>query len=1036
MKEMNRNPQTDKPEEKVRPDEKEEREFQPDEKEEGKVRPDEKKEKVRADEKEGGKARPDEKEGGRDQQPGKEEKYQVQKKSVLRKAILVELIFTALFILLVFTLQSMLSLLTFVEDIKRSEKHIKANMEAAKKERDEAVEGVDQLYNAQVGIYSLLSAVNGGALYQLDRIKTFYGLNNYYILDRQGNVKKTSNLEKIDFHQGNLKYLYQMKEDDYDESADHYSNVVIRKGKDGKEYRCYSSLYNDYSERSGDIIVFEYDPVIIDDIINETISFESLLKNESVGFDGFAFALDGNTGALLYKPDSMAVDEIGFDKADLAYLKDGGILFPNIDNNTYVMRGIVFEEEDAVVCLTVPVREIIETLFVGNLGVIITFFNISSIMLVYSVLLEEDYFRKKSRSGWKQIRHSRYYYNPDIGHRIMLFSVLGMLFIGLATIYFQSLIVLSRRSQNTMAIASDTVSAINKKKNYTKTLKDAGEDIIFSSFVSVCNGIFAEDKIDDDLLKEVQTSSNIASIAVLDSNMKKVIASSNHYILHDIEDNKGTRLMQEVIRDLELEGWYIGEPFQVEDSQEYEMNLQYLGYKNLYDSKNKDAIILCLYKTDFVEAIRDKTVLRNVLSRIETGDGGRACSISKKDRTFTYFPKASLIGKKAGKYGVKKQNLVNGYNGTIQLNGKKYFAAVKETDENYIVITVPMNNIMSDRIPMCIAAVMSGFLVFLLIFLRMSVEKDVNIREYVYPGKKRSESAEDIIFKLIKRLFLGVALLVSLMNLFSDAFLKKDNLIRYVFYGNWTKGFNIFSFTACMVNMCQGVIIVSLMIWVLQSLEKLFSEKGATVCRLLASLLRYVGLVAISFFCIASFGVNPTTLAASLGILTTVIGLGANSLLQDIFAGLFIIFEGDLKVNEEVLLGDSKAKIVEIGIRATKFRDNYNNTRIINNKNIVDITTRSKGSHRLFYNLRMGKDIPGSQVMEVLDSALDHIRSRYPEYVMDVENRGIILGDEDYVQYRFVVRTRERLREKTDAMVRKEVASILKENAIPEVEWL
>ena len=135
-------------------------------------------------------------------------------------------------------------------------------------------------------------------------------------------------------------------------------------------------------------------------------------------------------------------------------------------------------------------------------------------------------------------------------------------------------------------------------------------------------------------------------------------------------------------------------------------------------------------------------------------------------------------------------------------------------------------------------------------------------------------------------------------------------------------------------------------------------------------------------------------------------------------------------------MGDSKAKIVEIGIRATKFRDNYNNTRIINNKNIVDITPRAKGSHRLFYNLRMGKDIPDSQVMEVLDSALDHIRSRYPEYVMDVENRGIILGDEDHVQYRFVVRTRERLREKTDAMVRKEVALILKENAIPEVEWL
>ena len=54
---------------------------------------------------------------------------------------------------------------------------------------------------------------------------------------------------------------------------------------------------------------------------------------------------------------------------------------------------------------------------------------------------------------------------------------------------------------------------------------------------------------------------------------------------------------------------------------------------------------------------------------------------------------------------------------------------------------------------------------------------------------------------------------------------------------------------------------------------------------------------------------------------------------------------------------------------------------------------------------------------------------------MDVENRGIILGNEDYVQYRFVVRTKDKVREKTDAMVREEVGTILRECAIPVMEW-
>jgi len=131
-----------------------------------------------------------------------------------------------------------------------------------------------------------------------------------------------------------------------------------------------------------------------------------------------------------------------------------------------------------------------------------------------------------------------------------------------------------------------------------------------------------------------------------------------------------------------------------------------------------------------------------------------------------------------------------------------------------------------------------------------------------------------------------------------------------------------------------------------------------------------------------------------------------------------------------------RAKIVEIGIRTTKFRDYHNNIRIINNKNLVDITSRSKGSHRFFYNIRISPEIPAGLVTDVMDNALEYIMNTYPEYVMDVENRGVIIGSQDYVQYRFVVRTRERTKDKTDAMVRQEITAILEESAIPVLEWV
>ena len=84
-------------------------------------------------------------------------------------------------------------------------------------------------------------------------------------------------------------------------------------------------------------------------------------------------------------------------------------------------------------------------------------------------------------------------------------------------------------------------------------------------------------------MREIQTSSNIASVAVYDDTMQKLIAASNNYIIQDIEANKGTKVMQDVRRSLELNGIYLGEPFTVTDSRGHKVNLQYLGYKGTYD---------------------------------------------------------------------------------------------------------------------------------------------------------------------------------------------------------------------------------------------------------------------------------------------------------------------------------------------------------------------------------------------------------------------------------------------------------------------
>ena len=72
------------------------------------------------------------------------------------------------------------------------------------------------------------------------------------------------------------------------------------------------------------------------------------------------------------------------------------------------------------------------------------------------------------------------------------------------------------------------------------------------------------------------------------------------------------------------------------------------------------------------------------------------------------------------------------------------------------------------------------------------------------------------------------------------------------------------------------------------------SKKAKTISRLVVSFLKWVIALCAVFFTMDAWGADTTTILASAGVLTLIIGLGSQSLVADILAGIFIVFEGEL----------------------------------------------------------------------------------------------------------------------------------------------
>ena len=118
--------------------------------------------------------------------------------------------------------------------------------------------------------------------------------------------------------------------------------------------------------------------------------------------------------------------------------------------------------------------------------------------------------------------------------------------------------------------------------------------------------------------------------------------------------------------------------------------------------------------------------------------------------------------------------------------------------------------------------------------------------------------------------------------------------------------------------------------------------RGTTIVKLVNSFIKYLIAIIAFMMILGAWGVDTATLLASAGILSLVIGLGAQSLIADIIAGIFIVFEGEFQVGDIVIIDGWRGTVDEISIRTTKIIDWQGNIKIVNNSEISTIINQSK----------------------------------------------------------------------------------------------
>ena len=158
-----------------------------------------------------------------------------------------------------------------------------------------------------------------------------------------------------------------------------------------------------------------------------------------------------------------------------------------------------------------------------------------------------------------------------------------------------------------------------------------------------------------------------------------------------------------------------------------------------------------------------------------------------------------------------------------------------------------------------------------------------------------------------------------------------------------------------------------------------------TVASLLSSLCKYAIYFIILCNILVMWGVNITSILALGGAVSVAVGLGAQDIVKDMMAGLFIITENQFGVGDIVELNGFSGTVEAIGIRTTRIRNADGNVHIVPNGQISIVTNMSKGFNRAIVDISVAYGEDMDRVFAVLKDEFERLfNNKIIEGILDV----------------------------------------------------
>ncbi len=162
-----------------------------------------------------------------------------------------------------------------------------------------------------------------------------------------------------------------------------------------------------------------------------------------------------------------------------------------------------------------------------------------------------------------------------------------------------------------------------------------------------------------------------------------------------------------------------------------------------------------------------------------------------------------------------------------------------------------------------------------------------------------------------------------------------------------------------------------------------------TLAKLFKSIISYVLYFVGIITCLDMVGFSVMTIVAGAGVVSLAVAFGAQSIVQDLMSGIFIVLENQYAVGEYVQIDAVQGRVKEIGMKTTKVETDEGHLMIIANGSIGKVVNYSRAAQRGYADVGIAYEEDIDNAIQIMQQACDRVAECYKE---DLEEQPTVVG--------------------------------------------